>query len=136
MEDINIQGKKGEYLIPVVNFSAEKGVCEMGGESYHENTFEFYHPLIAWLEEYTATVKKPLTFNFKLSYFNTAASRGITDMLHVLKRFQEQGGGVTINWYYLDWDVDILEEIEDFARDIGIDINTVPIPEEDETRTL
>ena len=136
MEDINIQGKKGEYLIPVVHFSAETGICEMGGESYHENTFEFYHPLIAWLEEYSTTVKKPIIFNFRLSYFNTAASRGITDMLNVLKKYSEQGGSITVNWYYLEWDVDILEEIEDFARDIGLDIQTIPIPEEDENMTL
>jgi hypothetical protein len=136
MEDINIQGKKGEYLIPVVHFSANTGVCEMGGESYHENTFEFYHPLIAWLEEFTTEEKRPVVFNFRLSYFNTAASRGITDMLHVLKRYHDRGGKVAINWYYLDWDIDILEEIEDFARDIGIEINTIPIPEEEEGQTL
>jgi hypothetical protein len=131
MEDINIQGKKGEYLIPVVKFSAGTGICEMGGESYHENTFDFYHPLVAWLEEYTTTVKKPVVFNFKLSYFNTAASRGITDMLNVLKRYQNNGGQVTINWYYLEWDVDILEEIGDFARDLGLAINTIPMQDEE-----
>ena len=40
---------------PAVSFNAETGVLQMTGESYPENTFEFYHPIIHWVKEYLKT---------------------------------------------------------------------------------
>ena len=58
MENIDIKGFKDDFFIPTVNFNAETGVCEIAGESYLEETVEFYAPLIKWLEEYISTTKK------------------------------------------------------------------------------
>jgi hypothetical protein len=125
MNDIFIKGEKSTFFTPNISFVASTGVCEIDGESYLENTFEFYQPLIDWLKEYTETVKKPILLNFSLSYFNTASSRSILDLLTVLKEYQSNGGEVKVNWSLKKWDEDLQQEIEDFSADADIDINII-----------
>jgi hypothetical protein len=124
MEDLKIIGEKNIFFIPNVNFSVETGICELDGESYLENTFAFYAPLLKWLEDYMVHVKKPLTFNFSLIYFNTSSSRSILDILNTLKQYEKQGGSVTVNWKIRDWDEDLKQEIEDFSIDSDLPIYT------------
>jgi hypothetical protein len=129
MENIYITGSHGANFIPTVNFDAETGVCELAGESYLEDTIEFYAPLFKWLKVYTSEIKKPIQFNFKLRYFNTASSKCIIDILHILRKYEENGGKIEVNWYYDATEEDIedeLEEIEDFMIETNIKINMVP----------
>ena len=122
MEELYIKGEKNNFFIPTVKFSPATGVCELTGESYLENTFEFYQPLINWLKEYTETQKGPVTFNIRLTYFNTASSRSILDLLNVLKEYEEKGGKASITWYVQSWDDDMRQEVEDFAADADLPI--------------
>lgn len=123
MENISIEAYTGDYFIPAVEFNAETGVCEIEGESLLEDTIGFYKPLIEWLDEYTTT-NKPLTFNFKLTYFNTSSSKRILDILQVLKKYDESGADVTVNWY-VQGDSEIIEDIEDYKIIAKIDINII-----------
>ncbi len=132
MENLYIEGSKGVYFIPTVKFNADTGVCELSGESYLEATIKFYTPLLKWLERYFEEVKKPLTFNFKLTYFNTSSSKCIVDILKLLKSYKDKGFDITVNWYYDDSIDDVeeeLEEVEDFILETGLDINLIPMSE-------
>jgi hypothetical protein len=122
MENLKIIGEKNIFFVPNVNFCVETGICELDGESYLENTFEFYAPLLKWLEDYMMYVNKPLTFNFSLNYFNTASSRSILDILNILKQYEKQGGTVTVNWRVRDWDQDMKQDVEDFSFDSNLPI--------------
>lgn len=122
MENLKIIGEKNIFFVPNVNFCVETGICELDGESYLENTFEFYAPLLKWLEDYMMYVNKPLTFNFSLNYFNTASSRSILDILNILKQYEKQGGTVTVNWRVRDWDQDMKQDVEDFSSDSNLPI--------------
>lgn len=127
MKNLEIQGSHKDYFIPTVKFNAESGVCEISGESFLEDTVEFYKPVIEWLEEFTQTQKKPIAFIIKLSYFNTSTSRSLLDILNVLKNYEDNGGEVVINWHYDPSDVDMEEDIEDYMIDTGLEINLIPI---------
>jgi len=129
MKNIYIEGSHEAYFIPTVDFNAESGICELSGESYLEETIKFYTPLFSWIKEYITFVRKPLTFNFKLTYFNTSSSKCIVDILNMLKSFQNDGGEVVVNWFYDDEDEDIeeeLEEVEDFMLETGLKIILIP----------
>ena len=123
MENLHIQGEKNTYYIPTVNFSAETGICELKGESYLENTFEFYEKLEEWMKEFFKS-KKALTLNIGLTYFNTASSKSILDLLNLVKGYEIEGGKVSVNWYLEKWDDDMKQEVEDFIDDSGLEINT------------
>jgi len=126
MENIIIEGSHTNFFIPTVEFKVEEGTCLLAGESFLEDTIEFYDPLIEWLEDYTAEIKKPLTFDIKLTYFNTSTSRSILDLLNILKDYEEDGGQVEINWFYDEDDIDMEEDIEDYMLDTGLEINMIP----------
>jgi len=123
MEDKHIKGFKSAYIIPTVDFNVSSGICEISGESFLEETGKFYSPLLDWIKEYTSSIRKPITFIFKLSYFNTSTSKWILNILNVLKRFEDNGGEVTINWYYSEDDIDMQDDIEDYIIDTGLKIN-------------
>ncbi len=129
MENINIEGSHTNFFVPTVDFNAENGVCVISGESFLEDTIEFYDPLVQWLEEYTTQIKNPITFEIKLTYFNTSTSRSILDLLNVLKDYEETGGQVTVNWHYDEDDIDMEEDIEDYMLDTGLEINMIPFKE-------
>lgn len=126
MKNIEIKGSHGVFFVPTINFNVESGVCEISGESYLEETLEFYEPLLQWIKEYTKQDNRPITFNFKLTYFNTSSSRCILDILYVLKEYQSRGGKVFVNWYYDGQDSDIEEEVEDLILETELNINLVP----------
>ena len=78
------------------------------------------------LTGFVTTVKGPLNFDFKLSYFNTSSSKCLVDILDLLKKYQNDGGSVSVNWYYDDSEEE-LEEVEDFILETGLDINKIPM---------
>jgi hypothetical protein len=125
MNDLIIKGEKKTYFTPDVNFSASTGICEIAGESYQEETFEFFNRLIAWIDEFIMKVRKPITMNFKLTYFNTSSARAIQEMIMLLKKYQEQGGVVTINWYYQDEEDSTYEEAEDMQAQTKLKFNMI-----------
>ena len=112
---------------PEVNFNSETGVCELVGESYMEEAYKFYTPLLKWLKKYTLELNKAVTLNLKLTYFNTNSSRLLLDLLDILKKSQEAGNDVEINWYFEEDDPDVKDEVEDFEIETGLQIKMVPM---------
>lgn len=131
MENLEIKSESGVYFIPEVKLNASSGICEISGESYLEDTDEFYNNLIQWLENYIKEVRKAITFNFKLTYFNTSSSRSILNILRVLKKYEDDSGQVVVNWYYPEDDDSIAEEAEDYTKDTGLKINMFAFEPED-----
>jgi hypothetical protein len=126
MENLEIKGSHKNFFIPTVSFNAKTGICEISGESFLEDTVEFYRPLIDWIEEYVTSVKGPLALIIKLTYFNTSTSRSILDILNLMRDFEESGGEVVVNWHYDENDIDMEEDIDDYIIDTGLEINKIP----------
>ena len=127
LEDIIIEGSHKNFFTPSVNFNAKTGICELSGESFLEDTVEFYDNLIEWLETYTEEIKKPIAFIIKLTYFNTSTSRCLLDLLNVIKDYEEADGDVVVNWHYDENDTDMEEDIEDYIIDTGLKINLIAL---------
>jgi len=125
MKDLIIKCPPGQYNTPNINLNYKTGICEISGESFPENTTGFYNPVIEWLDQYMFVEKKTIQINFKLTYFNTSSSKSLYDLLMQLKKYQDEGGGIIINWYCESWDVDLLEEIEDFVISTNLKINII-----------
>ncbi len=124
--DIVIKGTHKNFFTPNVSFSKHSGICEISGESFLENTIEFYQPLLNWLKVYTSEIKQPLAFIIKLTYYNTSTSRCLLDILNILKEYEENDGEVVVNWHYDESDLDMKEDIEDYMLDTGLKINLIP----------
>ncbi len=126
MQDIYIEGSNDVYFVPTVKFDSNTGECLLEGESFLAETVKFYSPLLNWLESFTNQEKKPINFTFKLSYFNTSSSKCILDILKILKKYENSGGKVLVNWHYDEDDSDMEEALEDYIIDTGVNIKLIP----------
>lgn len=129
MKNLIIDPIQDSPYYPAVNFDALTGICEIRGESYMEEAYKFYTPLLSWLKEFTISESKPMTFNVKLTYFNTNSSRLLLDIFDILKKSEDSGNTVKLNWYYETDDPDIMDEVEDFEIETGLHIHLIPIDE-------
>lgn len=126
MKNLIIEAVPDSPYYPEVIFDASTGVCEMNGESYMEEAYKFYSPLIDWIREYSLE-GNDITLNLKLTYFNTSSSRLLLDMFDILKKSEDVGNKIKINWYYEVDDPDIKDEIEDFEIETGLKIKLIPM---------
>ncbi len=119
---------KGSTYIPNIDLDPETGILEISGESYHEYTTEFFKPVFEWLEDYLKTPNREITMNFKMTYFNTSSSRRFIEVLTMLEDYHKNNGGnVIVNWYYEENDIDMLESGEEYAEDVDLTFNLIPI---------
>lgn len=104
---------------PLVDFNYENGVLKIEGESYPENSIDFYKPVFHALNEYIAS-KPEFTFIFKMVYFNTSSSKAIMDLIDILDDYHSDGGKVNMEWHFESGDEDIEETGLEFTEDLDI----------------
>jgi hypothetical protein len=93
----------------------------LAGESYPENTFEFYRPILAWLDavldaEDTGT----LVPDIRLSYLNTGSIKSMMDMLDRLDEAHGEGRAVSVVWRCDSENERIVELAEELLEDVSL----------------
>lgn len=121
MEKFSIEGSP---KTPTINFDLSSGVLEIKGRSIPENSIEFYKPILAWIEQYSASAKEETTLQIQLEYFNTSSSKCLLD---VFKRMETLQGKVVIEWYYENDDEDMLEAGEDYEAIIHVPFKKIGV---------
>jgi sugar/nucleoside kinase (ribokinase family) len=115
---------------PQVQADPDAGLLCLAGESYPENTFEFYRPINAWLDAFLARDPRPLTLELRLSYLNTSSIKCLIDLLDELEAAHQAGRGVVLNWYYDPDDDRAMELAEEFKEDLTLPFHIVPLQRE------
>jgi hypothetical protein len=121
MERLDIEQSKST---PFVRFDPDSGRMEIGGESYPENSHEFFSPVIEWIDQYLAEEEKAIFFIVTLTYMNTSSTKYMIDILDRLEGAHDEGRSVAVEWY-CDGDnereMDTVEELrEDFEMPFEI----------------
>ena len=122
METIKIQGTEDT---PKIILDAENEIMEISGRSLPEDVSSFYEPVLNWLNEYAENPKKKTVFNFKLTYFNTASSNLLLDILMKLEEMHEKGQDVLIRWHFPEDDEDMAEAGEEYAEIVDVPFEQV-----------
>lgn len=102
---------------PAVKMDWQKGLIQMSGESYPENTYEFFAQIIAWLECYLASGVAPLLMELQLSYLNTSSIRAMIDLFDLLQEANDGGRDVRVVWLYDNRNPRASELGEEFKED-------------------
>lgn len=118
---------EGTQKNPTIKFDLTKGELSVSGNSIPENSVDFYKPLLAALDEYTASPKPTTTVTFSMRYFNTSSSKRILDIFKKLEIINRGGSAVSVNWVYEDDDDDMLEAGEDYQSVVDLNFTMVPI---------
>ena len=124
MENLHIEETK---YTPEINLNAEKGLLSFSGKSYPENTFDFYQPVMEWINTYFAEKgQKKTLIDMDIIYFNSSSSKLFFDFFDILEEAHEGGKEVTVRWLYDAENENALEAGEDFKEDFeSLDFNLI-----------
>jgi len=111
---------------PLIDFDAQAGLLRIEGESYPENSFDFYAPVFTWLEDFLKEPTPALVLDIGLSYLNTSSIKCLIDVLEMLDTAHGQGRTVAVRWHY-DRDNDrALDMAEEFKEDVTLPFDILP----------
>jgi hypothetical protein len=114
---------------PGISFdlSARKFVFE--GVSRPEDVFKFYEPAIDWLKELdqnllthsdTKYAVPNINIEFHLTYFNSASSKMLLQILDILTKIQQKGTEIIVDWYYDENDEQMYDDGMDLSNSVNI----------------
>ncbi|PWC33351.1 biofilm regulation phosphoprotein SiaC [Azospirillum sp. TSO35-2] len=117
MDSLRIEGTS---CSPLIDFDPATGILRIEGESYPENSFDFYAPVFTWLEDYLKEPAAAVVLDIGLSYLNTSSIKCMIDVLEMLDGAHQNGQAVSVRWHY-DRDNDrALDMAEEFAEDVSL----------------
>jgi len=103
---------------PFVDFDADKDILLIKGQSYPEDAFLFFKPLLEWLKEYLiGKVGQDVGIEVTLTYTNTSSSKCIMMMLDLLEKAADQGVNVKLKWICNELNEYEQECAEEFKED-------------------
>lgn len=105
---------------PEIILDQEGNCFEISGKSLPEDVVFFYQPVLDWLNEYRKNPKPFTRIDFKLSYFNTASSKLILDIMMILEEMKEEGQGVLVKWISLASDEDMQEAGREYQEMVDV----------------
>ncbi len=114
MKNLSIEQTK---YTPQIDLDASKGEMNFFGKSYPENTFEFYEPVLSWIDKYFRKhAKEETIISLEIIYFNSSSSKLFFDFFDLLEENNDEHK-ITINWIYDEENESALEAGEDFQDD-------------------
>lgn len=102
---------------PAVRMNRTDGRVFMAGDSYPENPFEFFQPIIDWIDTFLKENSRPLAFDLELIYLNTSSIRAMMDIFDRLEEAHQDGRQVNVLWSYDPDNERVGELAEEFKED-------------------
>lgn len=114
MENIHIASTQST---PAIRTDFGSGVIEMRGDSYPENSYELFSPVLDWIDAYLREQTRPLRLELHLLYLNTSSVKAMMDIFDLLEQAQRDGREVAVHWYYDEQNERVAELAEEFRED-------------------
>lgn len=115
MTSLFIQSTKNSFNI---DFSLQTGIFNISDDSYPENPFEFFNPIILWVEKFIENYSIPIQINVNIGYMNSSSTKCIMDLLELFDKYFDNGNEVELFWYYNIEDPDMKEMAEELTEDL------------------
>ena len=112
---------------PSVSTDWQSGLLKMSGESYPENTYEFFAQIITWTESYLGNTEQPLRLELHLSYLNTSSIRAMIEIFDLLQDASAQGKDVSVRWMYDSRNPRASELGEEFKEDYTFPFDIISV---------
>jgi hypothetical protein len=113
MEQIEIEATKYTPKI----FLNPDGIISIEGKSYPENSFEFYQPIVEWIDDFlNKSSRDSLSVNMKIIYFNSSSSKVFFDIFDMFEESRDRCK-TTIHWIFDTDNENVAEAGEDLKED-------------------
>lgn len=123
MNDLNIQGSQST---PGIRTDYALGLVSLQGDSYPENSFEFFSGLIDWVETYLKDSRAPLRLELRLVYMNTSSVKAMMDIFDLLEEAHGKGREVSVDWYYDPRNERVQDVAAEFREDCSFPFHITP----------
>ncbi|GAA3407644.1 DUF1987 domain-containing protein [Paenibacillus hodogayensis] len=92
-----IEGTKSS---PAVDFDPIANRLFVSGQSYPENAFKFYEPILEWLSAYLAELPRETetVAEFQIPYMNTSSTKCLMMVLDKLDTAYADGHSIRVRW--------------------------------------
>lgn len=123
MKELNIEGSQST---PSIVTDSAAGLLRMAGDSYPENSFDFFNDVIAWVEGFLAGCDVPLCLELRLVYMNTSSVKALLDIFDLLEEAHGKGREISVDWYYDPQNERVVELAEEFSEDCSFSFRILP----------
>ena len=119
MNRVEIEATKST---PEVILDPESNTLTIKGQSYPENSYKFYEPIIEWIEQYSSHLEETTSVKveFDLPYINTSSSKCLMMVLDKLDEAYLSNKKLDLQWYCDLQNESEVECIEEFVEDLSI----------------
>jgi hypothetical protein len=114
MSNLTIQGSQST---PSVTADWAQGLLCMKGDSYPENSYEFFGPITDWIDRFLQQTQAPLRLELRLVYMNTSSVKVMMDIFDLLEEFHGKGRQVRVDWYYDPRNERVVDLADEFRED-------------------
>jgi len=94
--------------------------CSIKGASFPEDAYPVYQHVLDWLGRVKEKLSSKLVIEFDYDFLNSISHKKVWQILDELKSMHNDGKDVSVVWYYLENDEDIMEAGEDLAELMNI----------------
>jgi hypothetical protein len=105
---------------PMVYFDKYTDRFEIKGVSLPANIFEFYHPLIDWINDYCKNPNKETLLELKFDYLNSSSTKMILNLISSFEGIIRNGGKAAVIWHYDSGDTEMKDMGDEFASNCNI----------------
>jgi hypothetical protein len=82
-----------------IEFFFEQRLLRFSGDSYPENAFDFFNPLLQWIKKLVNHSRIPVLVEFRVNYFNTSSSKYLFQILEMLHAYRSKGNTVSVTFF-------------------------------------
>lgn len=110
---------------PQVHFSMQNEIQSIVGLSTPIDSFEFYRPLIQWVNDHQDLLKSQTVFRFELNYFNSSSMKALLWLIQAIANGITDGKTWSIEWVVTEDDEFMEEAGESFQSLIDVPISII-----------
>jgi hypothetical protein len=125
-------------LTPEIHFSPKDNLFIMRGTSAPEDVRALYYPVIEWIKNFADDIiegktqqfsaSSPIKMEADLDYFNSSSAKFLYDIFSEMKRLNDSGIPVLVDWFFDQEDQDMKEAGADIAALVGMQFRYVEKP--------
>ena len=75
----------------------------------------------------SGSLGKPVVSHFNFNYFNSASAKCIIDICKILAKIKSEGTDISIKWYYLRGDNDMMETGREMEMIVNIPFDLIEL---------
>jgi len=110
---------------PAITADWDAGLLSIAGDSYPENSFDFFTATIEWIQSFLAEGNRPLRLELRLVYMNTSSVKAMMDIFDLLEEAHGRGRAVSVDWLYDPRNERVEMLAEEFREDCSFPFNII-----------